>query len=64
MAKQVRYEEAMRQLKDIVARMESDELDVDSLTEQLKTAKKLIKTCKDRLIKTDEEIRRILDDDK
>ncbi len=58
----MKYEEALRQLEDIVAKMENDELDIDSLTQQLKTAQKLIRQCKDKLTKTDEEIKKILDD--
>ncbi|MDY5080332.1 MAG: exodeoxyribonuclease VII small subunit, partial [Prevotella sp.] len=54
------YEAAMRQLEDIAAKMENGELDIDSLSEQLKTAQKLIKQCKDKLTKTDEDIRKIL----
>ena len=64
MAKEQKYEEAVSQLDDIEARMESDELDIDSLGEQLKTAQKLIKMCKDRLTKTDKEIKKILEDGK
>ena len=60
MPKEQKYEAAMRQLEDIAAKMENGELDIDSLSEQLKTAKKLIKQCKDRLTKTDEDIRKIL----
>ena len=62
MPKEIKYEEALKQLEDIVDKMENDELDIDSLSEQLKTAQKLIKTCKDKLTKTDEEIKKILDD--
>ena len=50
----------MRQLEDIVRKMENDELDIDSLAEQLKKAQELIKLCKDKLTKTDEEIRKLL----
>jgi len=57
-----KYEDAVRQLEDIVAKMESNELDIDSLGQQLKTARKLIKMCKERLTKTDEEIKKILDE--
>lgn len=64
MAKEQKYEEAVRQLEEIVEKMEGNELDIDSLSAQLKTAQKLIKICKDKLTKTDEDIRRILDDDK
>ena len=60
MAKEQKYEAAMRQLEDIAAKMENGELDIDSLSEQLKTAQKLIKQCKDKLTKTDEDIRKIL----
>ena len=61
MGKQIKYEEAVRQLEDIVAKMENDELDIDSLTEQLKTAQQLIKQCKDKLTKTEGEIKKVLD---
>ena len=60
MPKEQKYEAAMRQLVDIAAKMENGELDIDSLSEQLKTAQKLIKQCKDKLTKTDEDIRKIL----
>lgn len=60
MPKEQKYEAAIRQLEDIAAKMENGELDIDSLSEQLKTAQKLIKQCKDKLTKTDEDIRKIL----
>lgn len=60
MPKEQKYEAAMRQLEDIAAKMENGELDIDSLSEQLKTAQKLIKQCKDKLTKTDEDICKIL----
>ena len=60
MPKEQKYEAAMRHLEDIAAKMENGELDIDSLSEQLKAAQKLIKQCKDKLTKTDEDIRKIL----
>ncbi len=57
------YEEAIKKLETIVRKMENDELDIDSLTDQLKEAQRLIKLCKDRLTKTDEEIRQILENE-
>lgn len=62
MAKEMKYEAAMQQLEDIADKMESGELDIDSLCEQLKTAQKLIKVCKDKLTKTGDDIKKILDD--
>ncbi|UKK47671.1 exodeoxyribonuclease VII small subunit [Prevotella sp. E9-3] len=57
----MKYEEALQQLETIVRKMEQGEFDVDELTEQLKTAQQLIKLCRDKLTKTDAEIKKILD---
>ena len=56
-----KYEEALAQLETIVRKMEANEYDIDELTVQLKTAQQLIKLCRDKLTKTDEEIKKILD---
>ncbi|MBQ9636312.1 MAG: exodeoxyribonuclease VII small subunit [Prevotella sp.] len=58
--KKVNYEAAVSRLEEIVRRMESDELDIDQLADQLKEAQTLIKLCKDKLTKTDEEIKKLL----
>lgn len=60
MAKELKYEEAVKQLEEIVQKMERGELDIDSLSQQLKTAQKLIKMCKDKLTKTDENLKAIM----
>ncbi len=57
------YEKAMSELEAIVNKMERDELDIDSLCEQLKRAKQLIVFCRDRLTKTDEEIKKLLEEE-
>lgn len=57
----MKYEAAMNQLEDIVRRMENNEMGLDEIGEQIKTAQKLIKLCKDRLTKTEEEIQKILE---
>lgn len=61
--KEIKYEEAVAQLEEIVDKMENDELDIDQLSEQLKRAKELVKLCKDKLTKTDEEIKKLLSED-
>lgn len=60
----INYEKAIRQLDEIVQKMENNEYGIDELTTQLKTAKELIKQCKDKLTKTDEDIKKILNEDK
>ena len=57
-------EEAVSQLEEIVQKMESGELDIDMMSTELKKAQQLIKLCKDKLTKTDEEIKKILESGK
>jgi exodeoxyribonuclease VII small subunit len=52
----LKYEEAMAQLEAIVRKMESNELDIDEIAAQLKTAQRLIKFCRDKLTKTESEL--------
>ena len=61
MEKEIKYEAAVRQLEDIVSRLENNELDIDELSTELKKAQQLVKLCKDKLTKTDEEIKKILE---
>ncbi|MBQ6378623.1 MAG: exodeoxyribonuclease VII small subunit [Prevotella sp.] len=58
--KEIKYEAAIAEIQAIVSKMENDELDIDQMSEQLKRAQELIKLCKDKLTKTDEEIKKIL----
>ena len=57
---EIKYEAALAELQTIVSKMENDELDIDQMSDQLKRAQELIKLCKDKLTKTDEEIKKIL----
>ena len=60
---EMKYEKAVCELEEIVDKMECDELDIDQLSEQLKRAKVLVKLCKDKLTKTDEEIKKLLSEE-
>ena len=64
MKKNFKYEEAVEQLEQIVRKMENDELDIDSLTDELRKAQELIKLCKAKLTSTDAEIKNMLEKDK
>ena len=55
----MKYEEAVRQLEEIVQKIESDEYSIDEIAVQLQTAQRLIKFCKDKLTKTEQEIQKI-----
>lgn len=56
----MKYEEAIKNLESIVSMMESGKMDLDQLEEKLKEAQQLIKLCRDKLTKTDEEISKLL----
>lgn len=57
--KTIKYEEALTQLEELVNKMENGDISIDSLSENLKKAHKLIKLCKDKLMKTEEEIKNL-----
>ncbi len=61
--KELKYEDAVRQLETIVDKLESNELGIDQLSSELKKAQQLIKLCKEKLTKTDNEIKKLLDND-
>ena len=56
------YNEAVEKLKSIVEDIERGELDVDVLSEKVKEATRLIKLCKEKLFRADEEVKKILEE--
>ena len=59
MNNEMKYEEALAQLESIVRKMESNELNIDEIAAQLKSAQRLIKFCKDKLTHTEQELQKI-----
>lgn len=55
------YTEAKNELDAILKAIESDELDVDTLTEKVQRASELLAFCKEKLTKTDAELQKILE---
>ncbi len=58
--KKISYSEAMAEIEEILVKIESEELDVDELAEKVKRVSVLLKTCKDKLTKTNEQVEQIL----
>ena len=54
------YREAIIEVEEILASIENDELDVDDLSEKVKRVTFLLKFCKDKLFKTQEEVDKVL----
>lgn len=59
--KEIKYKEAVHKLEAIVDKMERGELDIDSMAAQLKEAQELVKLCKQKLKRTDNEIQKLLE---
>ena len=54
------YEEALQELQDILGRMQSNELGIDSLTENIQRASMLLDICQGKLQKTEAEVQAVL----
>ncbi len=58
--KKLSYKEAVEEIDEILEKIENEELDVDELSEKVKRVSTLIKFCKEKLHKTQEEVENIL----
>jgi exodeoxyribonuclease VII small subunit len=54
------YSEAIVEIEEILEQMENDEMDVDDLSEKVKRVSFLIRTCREKLTQTEEEVEKIL----
>jgi len=59
-AKKVSYNEAMTEIEEILEKIENEEFDVDELAEKVKRVSVLLKICKDKLHKTNEQVEQVL----
>jgi exodeoxyribonuclease VII small subunit len=60
--KKISFNEAIKELENILEQIESGEPDVDELSGKVKRASELIKICRKKLKSTEEEIDKILED--
>jgi exodeoxyribonuclease VII small subunit len=56
----ISYSEAFEELQQIVAEIESGDISVDELAEKVKRATVLVKVCREKLSKTEEDVNTIL----
>lgn len=61
MSKDPTYNEAITEIEDILQKIETGELDVDDLTDQVKRVAFLLETCKKKLKTTESEIQKVID---
>ena len=55
--KKMTYSEATTCLEEIMGKIQGGKVDIDELTGVLKEAQELVKFCRDKLYKVDEEIK-------
>ncbi len=58
--KQMSYSRALTELEKIIGEIESEETDLDVLSEKVKRAAYLIKFCRTRLRSTEDEVKKAL----
>ena len=62
MSKSQTYKQAIEELEVIVNEIENEEISVDELSEKVKRASQLIRLCKTKLTKTEEEVTKVLEE--
>jgi exodeoxyribonuclease VII small subunit len=60
--KKLTYKEAKIELEAIIDGLESPDMDIDILAEKVKRATQLIRSCKEKLLKTEGDVKKILND--
>lgn len=60
MDNKIKYTEAINELEAIVSEIENDDISVDDLAKKVKRASLLIKICKDKLTRTENEVNEVL----
>jgi exodeoxyribonuclease VII small subunit len=61
--KEFSYTEAMAEIERIMTKLRGDRVDVDTLTAEVKRASELIEKCKTRLRTTEEEVRKLFNEE-
>lgn len=58
---EVKYGKSIKKLEEIIEKIENEEIDVDELSEKVKEAVSLIKTCKNKIEKAEMEVKKAVD---
>ena len=59
-AKKLSFGEAVDEVEEILAALESETVDIDTLGQEVKRAVELIQVCREKLNKTDSEVRELV----
>ncbi len=62
MTEEINYTDAYNELQKIVSEMENSGIPIDELDVRIKRASELLKICKDKLFKTEKNVKDILEE--
>ena len=60
--KKVSYDEAMRELREMVEALQNESIPIEELAQRLERAAKLVSLCRQKLRKTEETLDRLAED--
>jgi exodeoxyribonuclease VII small subunit len=61
MNEEISYQDAIKEIEEIIKKIENGELDVDQLTGQVKRVSSLLDICRKKLKTAEEEIKKIIE---
>ncbi|MFI3288821.1 MAG: exodeoxyribonuclease VII small subunit [Rikenellaceae bacterium] len=61
MEERVTYDEATKQIEEILTKLRNNEISVDDLSKEVKRATELITLCRDRLTSAESDLKKILE---
>ena len=59
--KDMKYEEALAKIEDIVGELEKKEVSIDELIKKVDLAKQLVDICQEKITKTEKDIEKIIE---
>lgn len=62
MSEEISYTAAHEELQEIVLEIENSRISIDELDARIKRASELLKICKDKLFKTEQNVQEILEE--
>lgn len=60
--RKISYSKAIAEIEETVALIESEDLDVDELSDKVKRVSELLAICKDKLYNTEQEVEKIINE--
>ncbi len=60
MSKELTYQQAMLEVEQIIAKLNDEDFDIDTLSEQVKKATSLLSSCREKLAKAEQDLEQVI----